>query len=134
MVSVCVLTLENILLASIHLFTNQMVASYLCCVDPQLIVILFTSSSYVAYKLLPSIKIFLRVGHFFIPFHHTLYCGLDGACVNPGIYFQILFYAFTSLFVQYVSPSFLNRLQPNLCQHFSHICPTCHYFEPEENT
>ena len=25
-----------------------------------------------------------------------------------------------------ITHSFLNRFQPNLCQHFSHVCSTCH--------
>ena len=94
--------------------------------DSTLVVIVFPSSLCAPYKGLPSINnIFMRTSFFlcfyFFHFHRTF---LAGAYVNPGRFFS------NSLFVHSVlcqiTHSFLNRYQPNLCQHFSHACSTCH--------
>ena len=67
--------------------------------------------------------IFTRVSFFFFSFHfhRTLFRGLAGAYVNPGI---------LSLFVHslvcLITHSFLDGFQPNLVQQFPHVCSTCH--------
>ena len=53
-------------------------------------------------------------------FHRTLFRGLVGACVNPGS-----FSFFVHSLVCQITHSFLNGFQPNLYQHFSHVCSTC---------
>ena len=66
----------------------------------------------------------------FFHFHRTPFRGLAGACVNPGCFSLV-----HSLICQ-ITHSFLNGFQPNLCQHFSNVCSTCHsiLIHPEVNT
>ena len=103
-----------------HLFTRLLNKWYLQCIH-------YTSFLHVLYKLLPPNKNILGARHFFsvslFHFHHTLFRGLAGARVNPGSIFS------NSLFVHslvcLITHSFLNGFQPNLYQHFSHVCSTC---------
>ena len=78
-----------------------------------------TSIPHVPYKLLPSIKNILGARCFFscFIFIARFYHGLAGACVNPGSIFSNSVFVH-SLLCQ-ITHSFLNRFQPNLCQHFS---------------
>ena len=82
--------------------------------------IVFTSSSHGHYKGLPSMNIiFTRMSFFscfFVHFHHTLFHGLAGACVNPGS-----FSFFVHALVCPITHSFLNGFQPNLVQHFPYV-------------
>ena len=84
------------------------------------------------YKLLPSIKNVLGTRCFsFIFITHFLWA--CGSLHEPRKYFfKLSFYAFTCP----ITHSFLNGFQPNLCQHFSHVCPIylSYYFQPKENT
>ena len=67
----------------------------------------------------------------FFHFHHTIFRGLVGACVNPKSIFQTLF---VHSLVCPITHSFLIEFQPNFYLHFSYvriyiyiyICPTCH--------
>ena len=88
----------------------------------------FTSSSRVAYKSIPPIKnIFTRALFFsclfvssFIFIAH-LFRGLAGAYMNPGR-FSLLVHSI----VCPITHSSLDGFQPNLVQHFPHVCSTCH--------
>ena len=86
----------------------------------------FTSSSRVAYKPLPPIKnIFTRASFFFLVclFHFIahFFRGLAGAYVNPG-----RFSLFVHSLVCPITHSSLDGFQPNVVQHFPHVCSTCH--------
>ena len=77
------------------------------------------------YELLPSIKNIFRHPLFFSTyiFIAHLFCGLVGACMNPGSFFKL---SFVHSLVCSITCSFLNGFQPNLYQHFPHVCSTCH--------
>ena len=116
---------KNYPLAPIHLFSKQIRStqesfSYLKSFD-----IHDTSSLHAHYKLLPSTKNILGTHRFFLStlfhFHCTLFRGLVGACVNPGSISH-----FVHSFVCPITHSFLDEFQPNLFQHFPHVCSTCH--------
>ena len=85
----------------------------------------FTSSSRVAYKPLPPIKnIFTRESFFLVCFIslHTFFVGLrELTYVNPGR-FSLLEHSL----VCPITHSSLDGFQPNLVQHFPHVCSTCH--------
>ena len=87
----------------------------------------FTSSSHVAYKPLPPIKnIFTRTSFFFLflssfIFIAHLFRGLAGGYVNPRK-FSLLVHSLVCPITQ----SSLDGFQPNLVQHFPHVCSTCH--------
>ena len=71
----------------------------------------YTSVPQSPYKHPPSIKNILGARCFFsslFHFHCTLFCGLAGACVNPGS-----FSLFVHSLVCQITHSFLNRFQPN---------------------
>ena len=93
--------------------------------------IAFTVSEDECYKGLPSMNIILRACRFFFSssssfhFHRTLFCGLAGAYVNPG-----RFSLFVHSLVYPITHSFLDGFQPNLVQHFPHVCSTCHTVSP----
>ena len=82
---------KTILLASFYPFTKQMVPS-LC---PESLTLSLSKSFSSVFRrrpikcFLPSIT-FLHARHFFLcfHFHRTLFCGLAGACVNPGSIFS----------------------------------------------
>ena len=58
---------------------------------------------------------FIFIAHFFR--------GLAGAFVNPGSFLNSLYiYSLVCL----ITHSFLHGFQPNLYQHFSYVCSTCH--------
>ena len=88
----CAHTQKTITLAPIHLFTKQMVPP-LCpesLTQSSLRSFSVVLCSYVPYKGLPSINIIFMCALFFLcffHFHHTLFRGLAGACVNPGSLF-----------------------------------------------
>ena len=88
----------------------------------------FTSFSRVAYKPLPPIKnIFTRASFFFLflsyflHFHRIPFRGLAEAYVNPGR-FSLLVHSL----VCPITHSSLDGFQPNLVQHFPHVCSICH--------
>ena len=87
-----------------------------------------TSFPHVPYKLLPPIKkYFRRLSFFFLfHFHRTL---LSWACGSLQLREPQKIFS-NSLFVHsllcQITHSFLNGFQPNLCQHFSHVCSTYH--------
>ena len=58
---------------------------------------------------------------FFLHFHCTLFHGLAGAYVNPRR-FSLLVHSL----VCPITHSSLDGFQPNLVQHFPHVCSTCH--------
>ena len=94
--------------------------------------IAFTVSEDECYKGLPSMnKIFTRVSFFFFSFHfhRTLFRGLAGTYVNPG-----RFSLFVHSLVCPITHSFLDGFQPNLVQHFPHVCSTCHTVYSLKNT
>ena len=116
---------KTIPLAPIHPFTKQMVPS-LC--PESLTRSLFQLFSPVFRKhpikcFLPSIPFYTLVVFFFVcfyyfHFHHTPFCGLAGACMNPEFYSNSLFVH--SLVCQ-ITHSFLNGFQLNLYQHYLHV-------------
>ena len=73
-------------------------------------------------KGLPSMaNIFTCTSFFFVSlsyFHCTHFRGLVGAYMNAG--------SFPVSLVCPITHSFLNRFQPNLVQHFPHVCSICH--------
>ena len=104
-------------------------------VSQQLVQIVFTSFLFERYKGLPSINnIFTHVSFFsslflcFIFIAH-FFRGLAGACVDPGIFSQFVY----SL-VCAITHSSLDGFQPNLVQHFPHVCSTCHTVFSLKNT
>ena len=73
-----------------------------------------------------TLKTFLRMHSFFLVsfflhFHPTSFRGLAGAYLNPGR-FSLLVHSL----VCPITHSSLDGFQPNLVQHFSHVCSTCH--------
>ena len=74
--------------------------------------------------LLPSI-IFLRARHFFLlcffHFHRTLFSWAFGSLREPR-----KFSLFVHSLVCPITHSSLDVFQPNLVQHFPHVCSTCH--------
>ena len=80
------------------------------------------------YKCLPvTTKIFMRQLFFllsFFYFHCTLFSGACGSFREPQKFFS------NSLFIHslvcLITHSFLHGFQPNLYQHFSYVCSTCH--------
>ena len=74
--------------------------------------------------LLPSI-IFLRARRFFLlcffHFHHTLFSWACGSLREPR-----KFSLFVNSLVCPITHSSLDVFQPNLVQHFPHVCSTCH--------
>ena len=110
----------------IYLTNSSFIVSRI--VDQLLVGIHFTNFSRVAYKPLPPIKnIFTRVLFFsclllssFIFIAH-LFRGLAGAYVNNGR-FSLLVHSL----VCPITHSSLDGFQPNLVQHFPHVCSTCH--------
>ena len=126
---------KTILLILIHSFIAQIVPS----LYPQS----FPSSSCRSFSpvfclgiikgFLPSI-IFLRVHRFsssflcFIFIAH-FFRGLAGACVDPGRFSQFVY-----SFVCAIAHSSLDGFQPNLVQHFPHVCSTCHTVFSLKNT
>ena len=139
---------KNHLLVPIHLFTRQIVATFIALriVDNQesslnchklfIEMIVFTGFSYTPYKVLPSIKnIFTRASFFFVLsfiFIAHFFRGVVGACVNPGKFFSNSLFVHSIIICQ-MSHSFLNGFQPNLCQHFSHVrmLYLSYYFQSE---
>ena len=98
-------------------------------VSQQLVQIVFTSFLFGRYKGLPSFNnIFTRAffSCLFVTFHRTQ---LAGACVNPGS-----FSLFVHSLVCPITHSYLDGFQPNLVQHFPHVCSTCHTVFSLKNT
>ena len=85
------------------------------------------------YKGLPSMNNTFTRALFFsnsnFHFHRTLFRGLAGAYVNPGI-----FSLFVHSLVCPITHSSLDGFQPNLVQHFPHVCSTCHTVFSLKNT
>ena len=111
----CIHAQKTIPLAPIHSFTKQIfIVSTI--VYPNFMDIIFIDSLYVPYKRLPSINnIFTRVSSFlYFIFIAHFYVHLH----EPQKFFSCC--AFTCFF--------LNGFQPNLYQHFSHVCSTCQPF------
>ena len=106
-------------------------------VSQQLVQIVFTSFLFGRYAGLSSMNNILHVRRFFsnyssyFNFHHTLFHGLAGAYmyVNPG-----RFSLFVHSLVCPIIHSSLDRFQPNLVQHFPHVCSTCHTVFSLKNT
>ena len=115
-----------------HLLTTFIV---FIIISLRLVQIAFTVSEDKCYKGLPSMNIiFTRVSFFFFSsssfhFHRTLFRGLAGAYVNPG-----KFSLFVHSLVCPITHSFLDGFQPNLVQHFTHVCSTCHTVFSLKNT
>ena len=112
-------------MAPIHSFTKQIVPSmYQELLSwSRLISITRVFRNHLINSPLPS-KIFLGTCRFFSStfiFIAHFFGGLVGACVNPGS-----FSLFVHSLVCQITHSFLNGYQPNLYQHFSHVCSTCH--------
>ena len=59
---------------------------------------------------------FIFIAHFFR--------GLAEACVNPESFFNS--HLFVHSLVCLITHSFLHGFQPDLYQHFHHVCSTCH--------
>jgi len=88
--------------------------------------IVFTSSSHGRYKGLPSMNvIFTRASFFFLVslfhFHCTLFSWACGSLREPR-----KFSLFVHSLVCPITHSSLDVFQPNLVQHFLHVCSTCH--------
>ena len=132
----CAHARKTILLILIHPFTTQIVPS----LYPQS----FPSSPWRSFSpifclgvikgFLPSIT-FLRARRFFSSlflcfiFIAHFFRGLAGACVNPGRFSQFVY----SL-VCAITHSSLDGFQPNLVQHFPHVCSNCHTVFSLKNT
>ena len=82
----CVHTQKVISSVPIHSFNKQIVPSVSRIIDLKLVEIIFASSSYAAYKLLP--WFFL---HSLFHFHCTLSCGLVGVYMNSRSFSNPLF-------------------------------------------
>ena len=101
-------------------------------VSQQLVQIVFTGFLFGHYKGLPSINniftcvlifssAFIFIAHFFR--------GLAGAYMNP-----VIFSLFVHSLVCPLTHSSLDGFQPNLVQHFPHVCSTCHTVFSLKNT
>ena len=106
----CTHARKTIPLASIYSFSTFIVSRI---IDSKLVEILFTNSSYVAYKVAFCHQQHFTHSSFFLVsfiFIAHLFCGFAGACVNPGSIFS------NSLFVHslvyQITHSFLNGFQP----------------------
>ena len=69
---------------------------------------------------------------YFFHVHRTLFCGLAGACMNPGSFFKLSFCTFAclsnnSLISSWISAKFVSALLP--CMLY-----LSYYFQPEVNT
>ena len=103
----------------------------------QLVQIVYISFLFGCYKGLPSMNnIFTRTPFFlfvsmflcFIFIAH-FFRGFAGACMNPGS-FSLFMYSL----VCPITHSSLDGFQPNLVQHFPHVCSTCHTVFSLKNT
>ena len=97
----------------------------------RLVQIAFTVSEDEYYKGLPSMKIiFTHVSFFFLllSFSSHTFSWACGSLREPRNIFS--FCAFTCL----SNNSFLDGFQPNLVQHFPHVCSTCHTVFSLKNT
>ena len=81
----------------------------------------YMSFPHAPYKLLPSIKNILGTRCFFFYFLSHNFLWAYGSLCEPR-----KFSLFVHSLVCQITHSFLNGFQPNLCQHFSHVCSTCH--------
>ena len=116
---------KTISLAPIRLFTKQIVPFVVSrIVDLKFVEIIFTSFSYVPYKVLSSgssIKAFLRKRFFFVSlfhFHCIHFMGLWELREPLKFFFKLSFYTYVRTFTFH---SFLNGFQLNLHQHFSYL-------------
>ena len=136
MASICAPMLKK--LSPLHPFTfvYQTNSTFIVSrtVDPHLVAILFTSSSYATYKPLPFIKNNILRMHHFLLFIMHFFMGLWelDKCVNPGRFFKFSFYAFTCLsnnllISSWISAKLVSALLP--CMPY-----LPHYFKPEEKT
>ena len=113
---------------SVHYTNSTFIVSTI--VSQQPVEIVSTNFLFGRYKGLPSINnIFTRVVFFlcfFVSFSsHTF----SWACVNPGRFSQFVY----SL-VCPITHSSLDGFQPNLVQHFPHVCSNCHTVFSLKNT
>ena len=114
----CAHARKTILLAPIHPFTKQTVATFIVSiiVYPKLMQIVPSIFGMGIIKdFIPSIT-FLHMRRFFLFLslfhcHRMLFCGLAGGCVNHRSFL------FVHSLVCPITHSFLDRFQPNLVQH-----------------
>ena len=104
-------------------------------VSQQLVQIVFTGFLFGRYKGLPSMNNTFTCASFFSNSNSTFifiahfFRELTGAYVNPGI-----FSLFVHSLVCPITHSSLDGFQPNLVQHFPHVCSTCHTVFSLNNT
>ena len=115
---------RTILSHPIRLFTRQLVPSLFEYINIlNLIHISSTILLIQPYKCLPvTIKIFMQQLFFSLFSSHT-FSGACGSFCEPWKFFQI---HFIHSLVCLITHSFLHGFQPNLYQHFSYVCSTCH--------
>ena len=128
----CAHAQKTISLAPIHSFIKQIIPSRIG--DLKSFDIHDTSFLHAPYKLLLSIKKYFRCLLFFLVslfhFHHTVFRGLAGGCVNPGC-----FSLFVHSLVYQITHSFLNRFQPTFVSALlPYMLNLSYYFQPEVNT
>ena len=117
----------------VHYTNSTFIVSII--VSQQLVQIVFTGFLFGRYKGLPCMNnTFTHVSFFsnsnstFIFIAH-FFRGLAGASVNPG-----RFSLFVHSLVCPITHSSLDGFQPNLVQHFPHVCSTCHTVFSLKNT
>ena len=91
-------------------------------VDSKSFDIHYLSFPHVPYKHLPPNKSILgthRFSLFLLSFSLHTFLWACGSSCEPRKYFSIIFLC------SLITHSFLNGFQPNLYQHFSHVCSTC---------
>ena len=114
---------------SVHYTNSTFIVSTI--VSQQLVEIVFTGFLFGRYKGLPSINNIFTCASFFslFHFHRTLFLWACGSLLDPGRFSQFVY----SL-VCAITHSSLDGFQPNLVQHFPHVCSTCHTVFSLKNT
>ena len=100
-------------------------------VSKQLMQIVFTSFLFGHYKRLPSMNNIFMYTSFFSNSNSTF---ISIAHFFVGLQDLGRFSLFVHLFICPITCSFLDGFQPNLVQHFPHVCSTCHTVFSLNNT
>ena len=108
----------------IHPFTRQLVPSLF---EESISLEIYSAILLIVNAFLSPQKILCGSRFFFLTFfhfHHTLFSWACGSFREPQKFFS------NSLFIHslicLITHSFLHGFQPNLYQHFSYVCSTCH--------
>ena len=124
----CAHARKTILFTQLHPLSIQIVSTI---ISQQLVQIVSTGFLFGRYKGLPSMNNTFMCTSFFSCLFHFIahfFRGLAGAYVNSGRF------SFVHSLVCPITHSSLDGFQPNLVQHFPHVCSTCHTVLSSKNT